>query len=175
MSIYIRWFNRVWHARLWGSHSGVIEDFILLEKGHRVGYMVTSVSKDRVAVLGLCNPRRWRHHNPRKPRESLTDNTLPHHGRLESWSFDVHWIRKIVWGYVTLTKFSKLQEMLVDVKVIGCYLHCRWNIWSVVAFCACGKLSSLSIMLLKTGQPEKTLAPGATSTTGKVGAYEELR
>lgn len=29
----------------------MIEDFSLLEKGHCVGYMVTSVSKDWVAVL----------------------------------------------------------------------------------------------------------------------------
>lgn len=54
------------------------------------------------------------------------------------------------------------------------YLHCGWYIWSVVAFCACGKLSSLNVLLWKTGQPDKTLAPGAASTTGKVGAYEEI-
>ena len=54
------------------------------------------------------------------------------------------------------------------------YLHCGWNIWGVAAFCACGNLSSVNIMLWKTGQPEKTLATDAASTTGKVGAYKEL-
>jgi len=44
-----------------------------------------------------------------------------------------------------------------------CCFLCLWEV------------DSLSFMSLKTGQPEKTLAPGAASTTGKVGAYEELR